>query len=214
MGRSRVIGLPAPVLVLTDTRTGSTSFSGTKTYINVPIGAASVDRLVICVNSAALTAPSAVASATIGGVAASLYQPVTGVNRNIVFFWAKVPTGTTATIVVNWSGGDGAAAENLITYVLKDHLSDTPNAQNAHNSSSLNVATLALSGVEQDAAIIIGAIGPGTTVVTFNSPVTATGSLGVSNLHKLSYGQVDGSAPGTVNLTFTSAPAVSAMAWR
>ena len=210
MGRSRVIGLPAPVLVLTDTRTGSTSFSGTRTYSNVPIGAASIDRLVICVNSAALVAPSVVASATIGGVAASLYQPVTGANRNIVFFWAKVPTGTTATIVVNWSGGDGAAGENLITYALKDHLSDIPNVENF----ALNAATISLIGVEQDAAIIIGAIGTGTTVVTFNPPVTATGSLGVSSLHKLSYGQVDGSAPGSVNLTFASAPAISAMAWR
>jgi hypothetical protein len=211
MGRHRVIGLPAPVLVLTDTRSGGSGFSGTKTYTGVPLGAASGDRLVICMNSVALATPSMVASATIGGIAASLYQPVTGANRNIIFMWAKVPTGTTATIIVNWSGGSGAAAENLITYALKDHLSDVPHAQSAYNSNT-DAEAIALNGVEQDADI--GANG-GINPVTFGPPITDTGSISTSpSFHRLSYGQIDGSAAGTVNLTLTPANAISAMAWR
>ncbi len=213
MGRSRVIGLPPPSLVLTDARSGGSGFSGTRTYAGVAIGAASIDRLVICVTSIAVVDPSIMTSATIGGVATNTYQPVTGARRNIIFFWAKVPTGTTATIVTNWSGGSGAAAENLITYTLKDHLSDIPHAQNSYNSDT-DATAIALTGVEQEAVIIIGANG-GVNAVTFSPPVTDTGSISTSpSFHRLSYGQAGGSAPGSLNLTFTPANAISAMAWR
>ena len=204
MGRHRVLGRPAPPVL---TKTDEDNVSG-GSFTNQAIGAAAADRLVICIASVAQTAARFVTAATIGGVAATLYMPTTTRLRPVCIFWARVPTGTTADVVITWNDSVGTC--NLITYRMTGQTSDTPVAQNF----GTNTTSLSLSDVEEGAAIVIGATQATTGSVAFDPPVVSAGAYNPGGgFHLLSYGQVNDSAEGTVNLTFTTASMVAAVAW-
>jgi hypothetical protein len=80
---------------------GGTVSRGAGTYSSVSIGTANANRMVVLqgVRADASVAPTAV---TIGGISAGLVR-----NGGNYVAYAKVPTGTTATIVI--SGGSGVA---------------------------------------------------------------------------------------------------------
>jgi hypothetical protein len=77
------------------------------TYASVSIGTASADRLVVV---AAIDDPRNISGVTIGGnAAAQLRDAQAGGSGNSADMWGLVvPTGTTATIVVSYSGGNAS----------------------------------------------------------------------------------------------------------
>ena len=75
------------------------------TFSSQAIGTASSDRVVV-VGVSAGNSPADVSSMTIGGVGAA--HAVSQTNSTETEIWyATVPTGTTASVVVNFSGGKG-----------------------------------------------------------------------------------------------------------
>ena len=86
----------------------------TYTFSGVNIGEATAARVVICSCSfRSGTDTISVTSATIGGVAATVQQTV-NLGTMVTIFWATVPTGASADVVVNLSAG--AVRGVLYTY--------------------------------------------------------------------------------------------------
>lgn len=86
---------------------GTSTFGAgaTATYTNFSIGTASSDRVVFVAAWMLSATARSISSITIGGVTATLVVGDTATrNQNVVLYRATVPTGTTATIVVTWSG--------------------------------------------------------------------------------------------------------------
>lgn len=85
----------------------ATNDASTYTFSNADIGAAASDRLVIVAVHAAFSGGTnrTITSATIGGISATIDYAGTNTDaRGFTFLSAIVPTGTTATIVLNFSG--------------------------------------------------------------------------------------------------------------
>lgn len=110
---------------LGSSNTGGSSF----TVNNVPIGTAAADRIVvIAFTHNGTTTPRSVASATIGGISAAVYQDSDrGSSSSYVssgFLVAAVPTGTTATVVVTMSAARSRIS--LGSYSLYGYSSAVP----------------------------------------------------------------------------------------
>lgn len=91
------------------------------TFSSQAIGVAAANRIVCCVAHTLDTADNSVSTATIGGVSATIaqnYRANNGAVWNLVsIFYAVVPTGTTADVVVNLS----ASAYRLYCGVFAVH---------------------------------------------------------------------------------------------
>lgn len=95
-----------------DSRTGD--FPASKTFSDFDIGAADTNRrVIVCISTNSGTAAD-VASVTIGGNSANK-DVGNGTQRNCSIWSLVVPTGTTATIVINAPGG--GFIENCTIYV-------------------------------------------------------------------------------------------------
>jgi hypothetical protein len=103
MGRHRVIGGGKVSLDFTAAPTPFISTGSPMTFPSVPIGAAGKRHVIL----ALWVSGNPILSVTIGGVAASLIHS----GSTLQFWGASVPTGTTANIVVTYSGSAG-----LISY--------------------------------------------------------------------------------------------------
>lgn len=126
----------------------STSRPSTHTASGLNIGAAAADRhiVVACVTDRS-SGNGDVASATIGGVTATVETSVsnnTSERAGSAVFWAAVPTGTTATIVVNIPGASSYLG--MVVYSVtggvfppEDAASDI---QNGKTSTSVTLNTL------------------------------------------------------------------------
>lgn len=115
----------------------------TATYTNYSIGPASSDRVVF-VSAWGLGATArTLSSITIGGVTATkITGSSTSQGQNLQLYRATVPTGTTATIVVTWSGSysnsgiDVWTASNLGT--ITTHSSNFTNVTANTQSVTIN----------------------------------------------------------------------------
>lgn len=132
--------LPAVVELLSDT----TSVNATLTSTNHPIGAASADREVFVL----ITGMSGVASGrtltgvTIGGITADIHVNAavsSGGSQIAAIASANVPTGTTATIVLTFSGGMEGVAMSVIC--LTKLSSRTPYHTNKSEQSASGTST-------------------------------------------------------------------------
>lgn len=85
---------------------------GIYTFSSVSIGDAASDRLVVvCVGAIRgnSTGGRRVASATIGGVSATIATDTNPFGNSVsAIIYAEVPTGTTATVVINFEGNSGS----------------------------------------------------------------------------------------------------------
>ena len=127
---------------------GSTATRGAGTFNNVAIGTANTHRMVvISANSGAAAIPGEI---TIGGEAMSVVNSTTG--QYIAF--KKVPTGTTADIVIG--GGGGTFTQQIITL---NTVNTAPN-QNSITSttvgSTTGTSTMTTDPVSDDGVFIWG----------------------------------------------------------
>lgn len=77
----------------------------TYTFTSVSIGTAATNRIVmVAVTSSSGTPARTITSATIAGVSATVLDVNTSFTNRTAFIYANIPTGTTATIVVTFSG--------------------------------------------------------------------------------------------------------------
>jgi hypothetical protein len=94
----------APKKILTFQNSGSAApASSTHTLTDLAIGANSASRRVI-IGFFGANSTRTVSGVTIGGVTARIVAQATGGNSTGCIAIAHVPTGTTATVVITWSG--------------------------------------------------------------------------------------------------------------
>tara|TARA_R110000772_G_scaffold233395_1_gene344960 strand:+ start:105 stop:773 length:669 start_codon:yes stop_codon:yes gene_type:complete len=116
------------------------------TFSSQAIGTASSDRVVV-VGVTAGNSPADVSSMTIGGVGAA--HAVSRTNSTETEIWyATVPTGTTASVVVNFSGGKGRCGIGVWALTGVSGVGAT-------NSSTSSTSTLTVSGNEKDIVIVM-----------------------------------------------------------
>jgi hypothetical protein len=141
----RNIGVPNEVLAY-QTTSSQAAGSSPFTFSSIAIGTAAANRYVI-VGIGATATPTAVLSVTVGGIAAT--QVVSQVAGNsIAAIWiALVPTGTTATIVITFTGSTQKCSIGVwsATGISPTALSTA--------SSTANPASLALTTINGGFAI-------------------------------------------------------------
>lgn len=192
--------------------TGSGSYSQTADF-----GAAVSDRLVaISVNGFNATSIDGIDSITIGGVAATLaVEEVFDIGGTAFFssiYWAHVPTGSSGTIALTFTGDDLEAHVSVFKITGADTsapVTTTANANVASGSVSDSVTPPANS------VTIAGAVAGGSVVGSPNSNATWTNAtedydlpsdpMGVgTDLNWTSAHRIDVSSPGSVSISVTS----------
>lgn len=201
--------------------TDSFSFfdSGTYSEVGASIGAAAADRLVaIVVNGFNLTSLDGIDSVTIGGVAATAAIERlrnfggSGLGMFSSIYWAAVPTGTTATITLTFTGDDieGTVAVYRITGAnTTSPIAATGGNDVASGSVSASVTpgngTATLAGAL--AGFNSGASSSSWTNATedFDSSVDPAGIGTFLNTSAAS--RADAGSPGAISIAATSASA-------
>ena len=142
---------------------------GNGTFTGVSIGTANANRMVIIQGSEKGNAIVAPTSITIGGNAMTLLR-----NTNIFIAYKKVPTGTTADIVI--SGGGGTFTQQIITL---NTVNTAPNQNSITTTSApqnaTTTSTMTTNPVSDDGVFIWGLAHIG------GGPATPTSSLLTSN---------------------------------
>lgn len=200
--------------------------SSTPSYSGVSIGAADSTRRVFAVVHWGVTnAARTLSSATIGGVAATIHaQTTTGPtsaqnDTGVAIFSALVPTGTTATVAMTFSGS--VTRSQLAIYSMLNPINTTPHATMTDNtmssgvmSGTINIPTVGMLIAATTAAALSGMT---------NSWVGATENYDTA--HPNAAGQCATGASGTgmtlesnrtVSSTTTSTPvrgALAAVSW-
>lgn len=157
-----------PTITFKSNNTSNTDVAAGNTYTfsTLAIGTADVTRIVAC--AIQLTGGADIASVTIGGITAIRAAR----NFDTGVFYAIVPTGTTATVVIT----TGTATANncqCSVYTILGYRSAIPAvSKNFGDASSLTVFTMANVPVPAGAVGIVSYKGTGSGTVT----LTSTGS--------------------------------------
>jgi hypothetical protein len=140
-------GAAIPATITLANSAASCASASVCTLTNSAISTASSTRFVI-VAIQAIVSTRTITSVTIGGVSASSLYDVNGTNTKTAYYGLLVPTGTTATIIVNWSGALGANGGAIGVYAAYDLLSTTPiDSQNSTASPGVINMTTQSGGV-------------------------------------------------------------------
>lgn len=124
----------------------------TWSYANAPIGVADdPGRLVVACVKGMRDAGGTISSATIGGVAATVVEGASVANGSEFIIQAVVPSGTTATVTVNWSVTQ--VGTRIAVYVLKRLKSPTPVA--TARSTTLSGLSCTISSISPPANSIM-----------------------------------------------------------
>jgi hypothetical protein len=124
--------------------TGNTSDLSAYTFTNHAIGDAAADRVVVVCVSVRSSGSSSVTSVSIGGNAATSLVAASGVGAIANFYALLVPSGTTATIVVNIGGSAAQSCAVAVWALTGTGGSTTPTATASSTSgdpSGLSLAT-------------------------------------------------------------------------
>lgn len=134
-GRGRKIS--TPISITYGTEAGSASNRTTYTFAAASIGAASADRVVIVAAGGSSGSARTISSVTIGGVTANVavtQGSTTSVGGRVGLYYLAVPSGTTADIVVTFSGLMGNC--RIATFAMTGHASGAPAATGADGSGT------------------------------------------------------------------------------
>lgn len=165
--------LPSPTVTYV-TAVGSSSNTFTYTFAGTSIGTASADRLVVvcAMINARSVEPYFISSITIGGTAANIVVS-SSLGRNSVIGYLLVPTGTTATVVVNLSGSGTPGRCIAGIFTVTGYTSAVPefvgSAYNDSSVASLTIPANVSSGAGLVACCYIG--NNGTSGGTWSSPL-------------------------------------------
>lgn len=180
------------------------SASTVYTFTGKAIGTAGGHRVIVVGVAGASTTSRTISSVTVGGIAAtqivfaedlgnSLYTPAG-------LFIARVPTGTTANVVVTWSGGQSRCGVGVWAVYNLDSIAATGTNSSLVSPSSLNltippggVAIGMFSGYDNNSFSAHTWVG---LTKNFDLATVATNQVGDS-------GASLASAAGAVNLTIT-----------
>lgn len=113
------------------------------TFSGVDIGTATSDRRVI-VSASANNGTETVSSLTVGGVTADIIGQSQGGNLTTALCVAHVPTGTTADIVVTWTGAQLRCG--IGWWIATGLSSNTPNDSGTSNAGPQSISITALEG--------------------------------------------------------------------
>lgn len=101
----------------------------TYSFASAAIGVADATRrVVVVVHWGESASTRSLSSATIGGVAATIHAQTSGVTRGVAIISALVPTGTTATIALTFSGAMQRAAIGVYRAINETSASPTATA--------------------------------------------------------------------------------------
>lgn len=156
------------------TTVGSSSNVFTYTFTGTSIGTASADRLVVvcAMINARSVEPYSISSITIGGTAANIVVS-SSLGRNSAIGYLLVPTGTTATIVVNLSGSGTPGRCIAGIFTVTGYTNAVPefvgSAYSDTNVASLTIPANVSSGAGLVACCYIG--NNGTSGGTWSSPL-------------------------------------------
>lgn len=163
----QVLMADAPLLPATITYIGTTNVGGivtdSTTVAGVSIGTPASNRMVYqLVHWFSTGAVAPLASATIGGVTAKVQVSNGSTSAGSVFLGsaiisAFVPTGTTATVVLNFATGATGHTIILGTYSATGVLSDTPISTISDNPNTVLSYSGAIN-VKKDGILLLGAV--------------------------------------------------------
>jgi len=177
------------------------------------IGVASTHRRVICIMSGVLDAGNggAPSSATINGVAADVFELVSGSTAtgtdDFAIVSAVVPTGTTGVnITTNWTGGQQAGV--MAIYTVNDSTLLSPNPTFAfHEIASGVIPAISITAAAGGFAITSAATTNGNMV--FGATLTGTISMTVdegneASQNKFAIGSANNTSSGTLSATWAA----------
>lgn len=126
------------------------SSGGSRTFTAQSIGAPSANRIVAVIVGWGISGSTNLSSATIGGIAATIAGQNDGTNVGDAIIWAKVPTGTTADIVLNWSAS--IARSSIVVFQITNQTADAPSvtvapAGGADQARSISTLTGSANGI-------------------------------------------------------------------
>lgn len=157
-----LVGVASRAAITYVSNTGDASGLTTYTFASQNFGTASADRyLVAYFAHRAVSAGITGSSATIGGVAATKLTTVTNGNGCSELWGAAVPTGTSGTTSITWSGAVARCVTGL--WALTGLLSTTPTNTYTSTANPLSVsANISAGGVA-----LAGAYNNATTTATW-----------------------------------------------
>ena len=217
------MGAGVDPLILTVTATpanDSTDRSTTRTFSSQSIGTADADRWVIvvgCENTRSSAGTLTVGSATIGGVSANVIvtTPVSSSDFECLVFvlYAKVPTGTTANVVIDYSRSGSDTSDNsfITVYTTVSPTLTVHDTVTEVIACGVSTATI-MSGLTIDAVegrFIVGGISAGrtngSTISLDNTNFTKDSSVtGNPLMASFSYSPTPGVIAGDASGTITS----------
>lgn len=150
---SRPVHIPIIAFLDTDADTGSAS---TYNFSGFTFGTAHHSRAIVVATCGRSTAARSVTGITVGGVTASLlrHQEGTGGTSTSELWIAKVPTGTSGTISVDWSGSMNNCGVAAWSIKHLRSLSPVDTAASAGDANTINVS-VANRGVAVAASMIL-----------------------------------------------------------
>lgn len=142
-GATVVYGGAPPTKVLTYQSSPAAAGSGaTPSFTSVGIGTASASRVVhVLITGAAGT--RTISSVTIGGVTATQNVVHQSSNTTAAIYSAQVPTGTTATIAITWSGSQSGTGISVWTSTGLSSATANDAQSTSSNNTNMGLATLA-----------------------------------------------------------------------
>lgn len=178
-----LLGAASQASIAYVSNTGDASALTTYSFASQNFGAASADRFLVAYFAHRATSAGFIgSSATIGGITATKLVTVTNGNGCGELWGASVPTGTSGTTSITWSGGVARCVSGL--WALRGLLSTTPTNTYTSTASPLSVsANISAGGVA-----LAGAYSNNTTTATWaglvedydNTTTAATMSSGSS----------------------------------
>ena len=133
---------------------GSDASSRTYTYSSAPLGDAATDRIIV-VACAYANYSNTLSSCTVGGVTMTQIVTDTSPNAKAYLLYKAVATGTSADIVVTWTGGSGTPTDGAIAVWSVYNSTGTPYASNEDtNYTASSVALDASLNVPNNGGLI------------------------------------------------------------
>lgn len=137
---------------------------------SLSIGTASPERIIaVAVASYDGTSAPEVSSMTIGGVTASLIQVISG-DRSETIGWARLPTGTTATVAITMASNvENILIDLFAVYGCRD-LYDS--ATNTRTTAGTTTSVTGVDGPATSVVVAVFGMGGADTAVSWSAPVT------------------------------------------
>lgn len=188
-----------------DSGTGAQTY----TFNNVSIGGPGL--IVVTVHAESnLSSSGTISSATIGGVSATLVQNVTfssnsAQNTYAGIISAVITSGSTATIVINFGGGQNYNRCAIGVWRIQNYSSSTASVStNAGTTTSASSSNLTLSSVPNNSVIVSGVtIGTNGLRVTWTNITERFDGDIASSLTGVSGGDATATSTGNYSITAT-----------